>query len=350
MAKSMTEEEASTLMVILEPYLEHIRNPQNAQGDSCPGSLLPRFFGAYVYEKDGLFAGVFGQRICFTVTANVFAGVPKDVMSSMERFDLKGSADDRAQRKPGGEFMCFDLIRRDQKFAPVRAPEGEQLLAQLERDTAFLLAQHMPRGPLGLVDYDQLPENYRGAPGLMDYSLLVGVVPCGTPGGYARMDVREQRLALEVGEEEGGRSGEDPPAEDSWQVQAAGRTVLLGIIDILQFWTPRKRIARRLKKLMHMERDDDNEYNGAMLDTVRPEHYRPRFMAFMREAFSEGSWTDSIPRLYGRRGSGTVQRLIDQLPEPQKECLRLSLTCGLEASPEAEAAGETAGETAGADG
>jgi len=349
MAKSMAEEEVSTLMVIIDAYLKHIQCPENAPSRPSgrapwPGTLLPRFFGAYVYSKEwSLTGGFFDSRTCIFITANVFSGVPKDIMGVMERLDIKGSADDRAQRKPGGELMCFDLLRRDQKFVPASAAQGEALLAQLERDTAFLLAQHMPRGPLGLIDYDQLPESYRGAPGLMDYSLLVGVVPRGTPGGCVCMDVSQQRLvreagmkvvkepgeeapavAGEAGEEKQQATAPEPDGGERWRVHAEDLTIILGIIDILQFWTPRKRIARRFKKLLGMERDDNNEYNGAMLDTVRPEYYRPRFLAFMRELFSEGSWADSLPRLYGRKGKGEglVQRQVSQLPEPAQRDVR----------------------------
>jgi len=341
MAKSMTEEEAFTLFVILDAYLEHVRSPENAP-DGGPSSLLPRFFGAYVYVQEWSLTGLLERRICFIVCANVFAGVPADVLGGMERFDLKGSADDRAQRKPGGELMCFDLLRRDQKFVPCVPAEGEALMAQLERDTDFLLARHMPTGPLGILSYEQLPESYRGAPGLMDYSLLVGVVPRGAAGGCARIDVTEQRLVLDPVRpdpgkaDDGGRSEPLPAAEDEderWQARTEDRTLLLGIIDILQFWTPRKRLARRFKKFMLMERDDDNEYNGQLLDTVRPEHYRPRFLAFLREALAEGSWAESLPRLHRCKSDVLVERQISQLPEPTRRSVRARSERARESAP-----------------
>ena len=45
--------------------------------------------------------------------------------------------------------MDFDLIKKDRKFAPVDEAEASAVMKQLERDTAFLLAQHNPLGPGG---------------------------------------------------------------------------------------------------------------------------------------------------------------------------------------------------------
>lgn len=68
-----------------------------------------------------------------------------------------------------------------------------------------------------------------------------------------------------------------------------------------------------------MERDDDNEYHGEMLDTVRPTPYRERYLAFMREIFTEGSWLNSLPRLHGDDWGIVPQRQINQLPAALRE-------------------------------
>merc|ERR1712048_256053 len=120
--------------------------------------LLPRFFGAYVYVKQWGLTGMLDSRTVFIIMANVFADVPPEVFGTMEKFDLKGSADDRKQREPGGEFMGFDLLERDQKFVPVVEEDAHAVVAQIQRDCEFLVSQTMPSGPLGLVDFGLLPD------------------------------------------------------------------------------------------------------------------------------------------------------------------------------------------------
>merc|ERR1712137_1288756 len=110
----------------------------------------------------------------------------------MPKFDLKGTSDDRSQRFEEGEYMDFDLLKVDKKFVPCDGDAGKLFKRQLMQDTRFLLQHHMPNGPVGLIAYDQLPEFYRGECGLMDYSMLLGVAPKGTPGGLVRLEVLEE--------------------------------------------------------------------------------------------------------------------------------------------------------------
>merc|ERR1712113_741543 len=84
--------------------------------------------------------------------------------------------------------MDFDLLKQDRKLVPASATQGKAFQAQLQRDLEFLLAQQPPVGPDGILRYSALPEAYRGKPGLMDYSLLLGIVPRGTSGGCVRLD------------------------------------------------------------------------------------------------------------------------------------------------------------------
>merc|ERR1711920_136403 len=69
---------------------------------------------------------------------------------------------------------------------------------------------------------------------------------------------------------------------------------------------------------LRMERDDDGNYYGEMLDTVRPVPYRERFTNFMEELFEEGSWLESLPRLHDD-WAGVPRRQINQLPEPVRD-------------------------------
>jgi len=307
MVKSMTAMEASTLLAILRPYLTHLE----ARGGTS--TMLPRFFGAYIHQ------GMLGQQTFFAITANVFADVPPSIMQAMEKFDLKGSSDDRAQRQQGSELMDFDLLREDRKLAAAEAAQGQELHRQLQKDVQFLREQLMPIGPCGVLNCEGFQEAYRGAPGLMDYSLLVGLVPRGTPGGLVRLDVCDERTVA------------GPDEESPWTVEAREMTVLIGIIDILQFWTPTKRAARFLKKGLGKERDLDGGYHGEILDTVKPEPYSIRFLGFMGEVFTPGSWLDSLPRMYGGDWSRVTALQVHQLPEPQRdEALERQRTCASE--------------------
>jgi len=320
-AKSMTRWEAKTLQAILGAYLSHVQLPENRFGGSrsaAPGSLLPRFLGAYAYARPGL-AGLVDTHSYFVIMAGVFADVPQEALQRLERFDLKGSADGRTQRKDSAEFMDFDLLRRDRKLVPQRLAEGEDLLEQLARDVEFLLQQRPPMGLAMGPDFDALPEAFRGRPGLMDYSLLVGLAPRGTSGGLRRLDVCDMRVAerpldaLAEGGSGPSRSG------GHWRVEAQERTAFVGIIDVLQFWTPKKRMARGLKKALGLERDEDGEYHGEILDTLEPEPYMERFLHFVRETFTEGSWVTSLPRLSGGDWADVLVRQIRCLPGPQQE-------------------------------
>jgi len=243
--------------------------------------------------------------------ANVFAEVPKEVQVSMESFDLKGSADDRQQRYRGSELMDFDLLRWDRKLIPDDAEEGTALLEQLSRDLGFLLKQRMPADK-------SVPEALRGSPGLMDYSLLIGLVPRDTPGGLNRLNVNDSRMRTDM-------------AAEPWRTEAEPKTALIGIIDVLQFWTPAKRIARTLKLAVGMELDEDWEYHGEILDTLQPAPYKQRFHRFVKEVFVQGSWMDSLVRLNDGDWSKVLEKHISLLPFAQgkeAERRRRCQSCG----------------------
>jgi len=124
-----------------------------------------------------------------------------------------------------------------------------------------------------------------------------------------RLDVRDERTFWE----------RDASGRGHWAVEAKDMTVLVGVIDILQFWTPTKRAARLLKKGLGKERDLGGEYHGEILDTVKPEAYYARFVGFMSEVFTAGSWLESLPRMCGGDWARVTTLQICQLPKPQLE-------------------------------
>jgi len=303
-AKSMSEEEVDCLLDILESLVEHLQDPVNdsRKRGGTISSLLPRVYGAFTYNRPWALSW-FSTRQNFLIMANAFDGVPAADMKNLDIFDLKGSLDNRHQRTAGGVLMGFDLLMADRKLVPASADEGKELLAQVERDTAMLVKQKMSFDPYGF-DEDM------HSPGLMDYSLLVGVAPLGTPGGLISLKMRDERTVYHNDVEHGWKSG--------WQVESTDVVVSVGIIDILQFWNTKKRIARYMKKLVGKERDDDGKYKGGMLDSVQPEVYQQRFIRFVDQVFASGSWLESLPKMYENNWGYVPLRQIHQLPDPQR--------------------------------
>jgi len=316
MAKSMSTWEAWTLAAILRPYLLHMMMPENQSmhGTRRPGSLLPRFFGAYVHISSLDPTGVLEARKLFVIMGNVFSGLPvgDDTSGlSFEKFDLKGSADDRKQRAEGLELMDFDLLRCDRKFIPIDPSEGEEFLAQLSRDVDFLMSQHMPTDPTGSLEYSSIPEACRTNPGLMDYSLLVGLIPL----GILQKQPSQMSWRLEVLDAQTFGSSTLPP--ERWRSEVKEAIAFVGLIDILQFWTPQKQFARHLKLAMGKEQNDGGEFHGEILDTVAPGPYGRRFFNFVREVFSPGSWLASLPHMHNGDWSQVISKQIQCLPEEQ---------------------------------
>lgn len=325
MAKTMTHEESITLFRILQPYADYLMEQQEvlANGEaedepsagvgSVPVTLLPRICGAFSHST-------LLQRLRIVVMSNVFAGVPSHMQATMERFDIKGSADNRTQRRVGAEFLDFDLFRSDRKLVPLDPIQGEKLLGVLARDTAFLLRQSAQDG-----FSHRWPELLRHEPGLMDYSLLVGLVPCDMPGGVVRLDINDTRTVCEYepGEVAHKVFASAVDAKKRWVVEEERKTALFGIVDILQFWTTKKLIANTVKRAVGMEKDDGRDCTNDILDTVRPRCYRSRLVRLAHELLSPGSWLESLPRMYGGDWSRVLMRQMVHLPSEQMAKARL---------------------------
>jgi hypothetical protein len=196
--KTATDTEADLLLRILPSYESHCA--------ATAVTLLPRFLGLYR-------ASVGRRRVWILVQGNVFAaGLP-----IAERYDLKGSWAGRsasARELAKGSRAVLkdrDFVARGRALACADPAAHAALETALQRDCAFLRAH-----------------------GLIDYSLLVGLVaradspdPSGGGGGGDRTAARHGVMTVELA---------DP----------AMRLAVVGLVDILMEYGWFKRLENLL--------------------------------------------------------------------------------------------------------
>ncbi|KAH8053345.1 hypothetical protein JL722_9570 [Aureococcus anophagefferens] len=139
-----------------------------AQRAAARGSLLPRLVGAYTVERGG-------ETTHWLATTNVFGCRPGGCVAVRDKYDVKGSTAGRRTRPRSGTLKDLDAL--DDADA-LRVRGSERVLAALEADTALL------------ADL-----------GLLDYSLLLGVMETPTRG----LSPRRRRCAQSVGRARGPR-------------------------------------------------------------------------------------------------------------------------------------------------
>jgi 1-phosphatidylinositol-4-phosphate 5-kinase len=232
--KTATGPERDFLWEMLPYYFLYIRKN--------PNTLLPRFYGVYSMKHEGI-----GGMVRFVVMNNVFA-TPSPLN---EIYDLKGST---LGRSSGDDVPKGSILKDlDIKRKLYMADDGlkKLYLDQLYLDSQFL-AQH----------------------NVMDYSLLVGI----------HYDDEEGRLATQKKQAEWSRLYTEDASYRSifqtdgngiagWNTEANRREVyFIGIIDILQKYTPKKKIEHFLKSI---------PYKAATVSVVEPSYYAKRFHNFL---------------------------------------------------------------------
>lgn len=233
--KTATGPERDFLWEMLPYYFLYIRKN--------PNTLLPRFYGVYSMKHEGI-----GGMVRFVVMNNVFA-TPSPLN---EVYDLKGSTLGRSSGEdvPKGSLLKDLDIKR--KFHLPDAAVEERFLEQLQADSQFL-AQH----------------------NVMDYSLLVGI-------HYDNDEGKEKtrRKLIEwtryYSEDSSFKSlfQSDGSGMAGWNAETKTREVyFIGIIDILQKYTPKKKIEHFLKSI---------PYKANTVSVVEPSFYARRFYNFLR--------------------------------------------------------------------
>mmetsp|Transcript_24984 Transcript_24984/g.36876 ORF Transcript_24984/g.36876 Transcript_24984/m.36876 type:complete len:952 (-) Transcript_24984:91-2946(-) len=259
--KTTTKGENQALLDIMKDYVSYLI--------ANPNSLIVRFLGAHSLT-------LYNRVLYFVVMLNVFS---KAELS--ERYDLKGSWVNRhgedSQRRRKLKYKSVPLYKDNdlQHKITLHPDVANALHDQILRDSAFLS---------GL--------------GLMDYSLLVGVV----------------RRKFEVMERfnPGPGSGD---STDAFQRDSDGGmhaavvegpgTYYMGIIDVLQHWNWQKKLERFFKIYFKWE-------DGDGLSAIQPNLYGDRFMRrcvvevfdglHVRDSDFNPKMKSSTPYLYNLEG------------------------------------------------
>jgi 1-phosphatidylinositol-4-phosphate 5-kinase len=245
--KSMTGEEHKFLLNIADRYLLFMQ--------SHPNSFLARFYGCFSVK-------LYGSTYSFVVMSNMFAQSAKIKTEVIYRtYDLKGSWVNRS-----GKVSTAELFRRK---ALKTVLKDDDLQTKLQLDSAE--AQHI---------YDALMSDtlFLSELGIMDYSLLLGVVYAEFPCGDGNKTVARQQIVDQRGNDTNGQ-------QDSARLVETGirnaRTVVgpsryyLGLIDILQEWNTEKKLEQFAKTQL-LRKDKHG------ISCVPCQPYQARFMEKMK--------------------------------------------------------------------
>lgn len=316
--KSLSSHESSFLHRFLDAYVGYI----TAHSET----FITRFLGSYCIV-------LYGKKAHFVVMENVF-----DVqhgISIHQRYDIKGSWIDRnAQKaKRGSEATCRhcnmtfrcgvgrsvcpnragshepNVVLKDMdlttklRFGKV---EGKKLVHQLKRDSDFLCDQ-----------------------GIMDYSLLLGVIEVGYQVNHQNILTRDGSIFMENivaaarsehddSDRNGavdtlGASSSTRPRQrvkQSTQCLRTSEVVIgpgfyyIGLIDILQTWNMAKRFERFVKTVL-LRKDPDG------ISAMAPKPYRDRFHRKLDEIVHFGHNSVAVASPGNRLGSVTSHPLKD---------------------------------------
>jgi hypothetical protein len=180
-----------------------------------PGSLLMKMRGVYRTK----------QKVYFMLIENVLHFGP---VKPERIFDLKGSLVHRRAAADASIRLDCDWLDSHEASLYFSPAARNQMMDQMEKDTEFLARFN-----------------------LMDYSLLVGIIAC-PPGVREEAEARSYAFV----------------SEDRNYIY------LLAIIDYLQDYNAKKKLAHAVKSKYH---------DAALLSTVSPPLYKNRFVKFMAQ-------------------------------------------------------------------
>lgn len=217
--KTMTREEYIFLRRILPDYYKHIADN--------PDTLIPRFFGFHkiMYKNKRQFI-----KRYFVVMANVFYSGYEINM----RYDLKGSSYGRETDNNEDYSVArkdLDFNRSDMKIK-LGVEMREEFLKQVASDCEFFERMH-----------------------IIDYSLLVGI------HHLRDQHIPRQESAPLVEKDHGGTISIDRQ-----------ELYFLGVIDILTFYSARKKLEHMIKGSLH---------GADSISCVPPKLYAARFLSYI---------------------------------------------------------------------
>lgn len=312
LVKSMSESECRFLCQIAEDYVEYLI--------ANPSSLVTKFFGCFkitLYEK----------KFYFVVMENLF-DVADQGLQIHHRFDIKGSWVNRSYKRPrrGTKTKCRHCsmqFKYGARNAQMQCPnvvglhEPNVVLKDNDLRTRMRIGREA-----GRELYEQLREDslFLCRHGIMDYSLLLGVVDIEFMVDHLKANSRRNTVTSanadntnesfmstdSTASDHAGRgSGGVPVGLQSLVREVHGRSdsdvqtttlpkrkpmrrskrifgpgyYYVGVIDILQTWTLKKRLERFWK--VHIQRCDPEG-----LSAIEPELYQRRFEAKLREVIA----------------------------------------------------------------
>mmetsp|Transcript_21498 Transcript_21498/g.48490 ORF Transcript_21498/g.48490 Transcript_21498/m.48490 type:complete len:679 (-) Transcript_21498:337-2373(-) len=221
--KEITRGERLCLSAMIKRYCKHVQK-------NCK-TLLPVICGAYKISCQGM-------ESRYMVMNNVFVGTRR----IDERFDLKGTTEDRYVKDAADGGTLKDLNLGD-RMIRVPITTKHLLLRSLERDILWLKKV-----------------------GIMDYSLLLGI---------CRVKPHEPLPNVKTTKPVVGKSRFDECEGGILSFSSSEGCCILymGIIDILQMYTLKKKAAHCFKKCTI----------GCIreIDTVPPGYYADRFLQFL---------------------------------------------------------------------
>lgn len=307
MIKTLRKSEVQVLLRMLPEYYHHVRTYEN--------TLITKFFGLHRVKPSS------SQKFRFVVMGNMFC----TELRIHRRFDLKGSSLGRSTDKVKIDENTT-LKDLDLNYSFYLEPSWRQtLLAQIETDSKFLKQHAIMDYSLLLGVHFRAPQSLRtqasfhqailpdrlavlSEEGALEEDVLNSpeglvlvqrasdqndvVIGSHIRGGRLRSSSASfeevdlllpgtARLQIQLGVNMPARAKqtvEDDDSEDNGQVYDV--VLYLGIIDILQEYSIRKKIEHAYKCI---------QYNSLSISVVEPSLYSERFLKFIQTIFPENS-------------------------------------------------------------
>eukprot|EP00301_Raphidiophrys_heterophryoidea_P005778 c12393_g1_i1.p1 GENE.c12393_g1_i1~~c12393_g1_i1.p1 ORF type:complete len:592 (+),score=170.57 c12393_g1_i1:964-2739(+) len=236
-----------------------------------PDTYLTKVFGVFVLE-------IYGTKFYILLMDNIFRN--KNV-TIHEMYDLKGSWVQRSAEKPReGESVTCRLCNMRFTFTRIRskrqqcryAPHHEPKKVFKDNDLKYRMRLAQPAQLVKQLDQDTLflCDEF----GTMDYSLLVGV--------------HKQDKAVQMQPQWGN-------CLLAQRVQGPA-CYYVGLIDLLQEWTWRKKLERFIKTVWY-------RHEAPGISAQPPRIYRERFMRAMKRYTNHPSTSTSIASIVHNRTS-----------------------------------------------
>ncbi|GMH25075.1 hypothetical protein Nepgr_026918 [Nepenthes gracilis] len=304
--KTLRKSEVKVLLKMLHRYYEHVQKHEN--------TLITKFFGLHSITLKG------GRKVRFVVMGNMFY----TELRIHRRYDLKGSSEgrftnpenisenitlkdldlayefymDRSLRESLFEQILLDCMflesqqiidyslllglhfRAPENLKPLLEPQDTTTQNDENKPAVDASLGELPVPPTGLLLVTHEPSSVNTAPGphirgstLKAYSAGDREVDLLLPG--------TGRLRVQLGVNMPAQANRKLPEGDSTEVElfeVYDVVLYLGIIDILQDYSMRKKIEHAYKSM---------QYDPRTISAVDPELYSRRFINFLERVFPD---------------------------------------------------------------